>query len=252
MLFAGEQGDPDGGRRERSAPRPGAAGTQRELFAPQCPEGARVDPVVTRFADQPAWCVRAPIPSMDGNMQHYFEVETGHLIGWEGSGLSSFQFCAPTAFGDLALPPSITRFRLEDGLEHVLEIERVTWIEAPENLFERPASVARLLRTPEQIRVATERLRTRFAGVLGSWEGGDGSMIGRVTVSIVDGNLQMTTFRGTNLVDVPATDNGLFRLEAAPVSFRIEFDEAGRPAALMTRYPGPSGMRGDRLARVAD
>ena len=106
---------------------------------------------------------------------YYFSVRTGRLVGSEGTGLSTLVFHGSQRLGGLTLPDRVTRFRVEDGQEHVIKLTAAGWLESPADLFELPAPIRRILRTPADLERDGAALRKRFARALGRYRAKDKS-----------------------------------------------------------------------------
>jgi outer membrane protein assembly factor BamB len=217
----------------------------RELVAPRCPDEAVTDRRPQRFAERRCWRVTAPIEGVpDGVTVFWFDVETGALVGTEGTGRSTLVYGARRVFEGVALPTTITRYRAEDGQEHVLRVEAATWVEPSTELVALPASVRRLMRTPEELAAAEAELRERFASWLGTYH--DDAWDMDVEVRIADGSLQMVPGDGRESlsIDVDSGKDGVYRVFGPP--FRVSFGDVknGR-ATTATLYFGP-GPDADR------
>src|SRR5690606_20897326 len=137
-----------------------------DLFAPKCPRGAATAPAPERFAETECWRVTAPTTfRVDGKLaakSYYFETANGRLIGTDGQTQSRLVFGGEQKLAGMTLPRTITRFRVEDGQEHVLTITAAEWLDPPADLFAMPDEIKRLLRTPEQLAEDTADLNKRF------------------------------------------------------------------------------------------
>ncbi|MCP5042051.1 MAG: hypothetical protein GY944_13560, partial [bacterium] len=162
-----------------------------ELFAPTCPKGAVTRPRIIRFAETQCWKVTS-----SAGKSFYFHSETGHLVGTEGDGISTLVFHGSQRLGGLTLPKSITRFRADDGQEHVMVLTAAKWIKPPADLFALPPAIKRIMRTPAELLRDAAALQKRFAKALGRYQAKDKSTPLRddvVTLRVRDGELWFAT-----------------------------------------------------------
>ncbi|MFT5288218.1 MAG: outer membrane protein assembly factor BamB [Planctomycetota bacterium] len=220
------------------------------LFAPSCPKGAEVRPHPTRFAETECWQVSAPLAARDGGepgrQYHYFDLETGALVGSEGDGLSTLVFHGSQSLDGLTLPTSMTRYRAEDGQEHTLVFTAASWIETPTDLFELPAGIQRLLRSPEEIERDNTALRQRFAGALAAYKPQDKDTPLEddiIELQVHDGELWFVTPEPEFRIDVGGEEDGVFPIDGPPLRISLEIGQDGKATVLRIHMPGPGGER---------
>jgi outer membrane protein assembly factor BamB len=144
------------------------------LLAPPCPPVAKTAPKPVLFAEMKCWRVTEPLASNGSKpttRSYFFATDTGLLRGTEGATQSTLVFAGMQKLGEMTLPKSITRFRLEDGQEHVMQIASAQWWALPADFVALPAEVQRILRTsPRHSRATRPRTRTHpFATTSSSW-----------------------------------------------------------------------------------
>ncbi|MFT7486967.1 MAG: outer membrane protein assembly factor BamB, partial [Candidatus Paceibacteria bacterium] len=229
------------------------------LFAPPCPEGAKVRPQPRLFAETKCWQVASPMARLDGGapgiQHHYFDHESGTLVGTEGEGLSTLVFQGSQVLNGLTLPKSITRFRAEDGQEHTLVISAAQWIETPTDRFLPPPAIERLLRSPAEIERANEELRKRFAGALARYaprEQDTPLEDDIIELQVHDGELWFVTAEPEFRIDVNGEQDGVFPIDGPPFRISLELGPNGQANVLRIQMPGPDGEQLVSCDRLAD
>ncbi|MFT5154522.1 MAG: hypothetical protein ACI841_004530, partial [Planctomycetota bacterium] len=193
--------------------------------------------------------VVSPMAAFDdqpGHKYHYFELETGALIGSEGDGLSTLVFHEWRSLGGMTLPKSVTRYRAEDGQEHEFVITSAQWIETPAELFELPVTVQRLLRSPAEIEQENAKLRERFAGALARYEPQEKDTPLEddiIELQVHDGELWFVTPEPEFRIDVAEEKDGVFPIDGPPLRVSLENDEDGQTTVLWIHMLGPGGER---------
>ncbi len=216
----------------------------RDLFAPACPENA-MPPEPARFAETDCWRVRNVIgEAEDGALltrTFYFDVDGGRLVGSEGTGLSTLILQGSQDIEGLTLPERITRFRAEDGQEHVMTIMAAEWITPAEDLFTMPIGVQRLTRTPAEIARDEAELKTRFASALGARyqaEKTDTPLRDAIVeLRVHDGEAWFVMPDNELRLAVERAKDGAYPIEGIPVTLTIELGENGVANALVLQDP---------------
>ncbi|MFT4514679.1 MAG: hypothetical protein ACI91B_003391 [Planctomycetota bacterium] len=210
-----------------------------DLFLPACPNGARTTKKPVRFADTACWQVTAKIPTGEDeqvrDVKHYFAVETGRLAGREGPKQSTIVLHGSQQLSGLTLPERITRYRADNGQEHVMTLQAAEWITTPTELFEPPPSILRLKRTPAELARATATLQKRFAGALARYQANDkDSPVGDdiITLSVHDGELWVSTPGPEFRIPADADKDGVYAADGPPIRFSMVLDKTGRTTAL--------------------
>tara|TARA_R110002072_G_scaffold109160_1_gene236355 strand:- start:144624 stop:146843 length:2220 start_codon:yes stop_codon:yes gene_type:complete len=216
-----------------------------DLFAPACPGSAQVAKKPVRFAETACWQVTSQIPAGDGEsartVKHYFTVATGRLVGREGPKQSTLVLHGSQQLGGLTLPARITRYRAEDGQEHILTLQAAEWITTPAKLFQQPPPILRLLRSPADLARDTAALKQRFAGALARYKPKETDTPLEddiVTLRVHHGELWFATPEPEFRIAVEAEKDGVFGVDGPPIRFSFVNDKTGRTTALKMMMPG--------------
>jgi hypothetical protein len=215
-----------------------------DLFVPDCPSSAQTAPKPVRFAETACWQVTSQFPAGAGAearmVKHFFAVATGRLVGREGLRQSTIVLHGSQQLGGLTLPARITRYRAEDGQEHIMTLQAAEWITPSTEQFAMPAPIRRLTRTPAEFARDTAALTKRFAGALARYQGkatdeplGDDVVKLRVHDGELWFSLPGTEFR----VAVETEKDGAFRIDGPPIRISIVLDQAGRSTAIKLIEP---------------
>ncbi|MFN3242675.1 MAG: PQQ-binding-like beta-propeller repeat protein [Planctomycetota bacterium] len=191
-----------------------------QLFAPTCPEGAKTSGPV-RFAETECWKVTAS--SAGDSRSFYFAVDSGRLRGTEGARRSTLVYHGSQRLSGLTLPQSITRYRAEDGQEHVMALQGAEWVEVGD-AFAQPSAIRRLMRTPAEIARDTEALKKEFASILGRYKPTmKNTPLGEreVAMSVSDGELWFGPDGDRNRVCVDEKKDGAYPISGIPVDLEI-------------------------------
>lgn len=221
-----------------------------DMLAPICPNDAKTDPTPVRFAENACWKVRS---KLDGhNRSHYFRVDSGQLVGSDGQGLSTILLHGSQRLNGMTLQRSITRFRAEDGQEHVMQITSAAWIDVPAKLFEMPVAVTRLLRTPAQLAADEAKLRKRFAGAFARYQAKDKGTPIRddiFTLRVRDGDLWLGTQEAPFRIAVERESEGTMPLDGPPIRTAIVRGDDGKATAIKIIMPGGNELLMYRLPK---
>lgn len=210
-----------------------------DLFVPACPSSARTTKKPVSFAETACWQVTAKIRTGEGEqvreVKHYFAVETGRLAGREGPKQSTIVLHGSQQLSGLTLPERITRYRADNGQEHVMTLQAAEWITTPTELFKPPPSILRLKRTPAELAQATATLQKRFAGALARYQANDtDSPVGDeiIILSVHDGELWVSTPGPEFRIPAEADKDGVYAADGPPIRFSMVLDKTGRTKAL--------------------
>ncbi|MEM9378771.1 MAG: PQQ-binding-like beta-propeller repeat protein [Planctomycetota bacterium] len=221
-------------------------------FAPSTPKGAAVLPDLVRFADRDCWCVTSP-SKREGDptvVRHYFSSRDGRLVGREGSGMSTLAFEGDLQVGDALLPATFTRYRADDGQEHVLRFEEGAWVEPDASLFDPPRAIRRLLRTKAERLEDEADMRERFGPSLGAYRNDEVRLLPGFSIEVSDGELRLRDLDGNDFViDAEDDEGGFLQILGLPPRIRLTAEEDGTRVALLP-VPGPQGVRPVRFPRV--
>ncbi len=213
-----------------------------QLFAPTLPTGAATTATPARFAERDCWKVVATMATGDLRT-FYFDAASGQLRGTEGTRRSTLVYHGSQRLQGLTLPERITRYRAEDGQEHVLAIESAEWIDVGDT-FAKPGAILRLLRTPEEIARATKALTERFRASLATYR----PLITETPLG--DRKVQLVVRDGELWLELPgepyracseAEKDGKIRIDGLPIELVIVATEkADEPTIAII---GPDGMK---------
>ena len=121
------------------------------------------------FDDRACWAVAAV--SKDGvERTFYFERASGLLAGWDGEAQPAVALSDYADFEGVWLPTRRVELAPETGEELTIHIESVSFNAVDPAVFEPPAAIRDLLRTPEEIAAEEERLRAAYAELLGRYD----------------------------------------------------------------------------------
>lgn len=221
-------------------------------FAPRMPAGASTVSRSVRFADQDCWCVtsRSERSGEPIVVRHYFSTPSGRLVGREGDGMSTLAFEGELRIGELLLPATITRYRADDGQEHVLRLDEGEWVEPDAALFDPPRAIRRLFRTDEELRADEAALRERFGPALGAYRNEEVRILSGFTIEVSDGELRLRDPDGNDFViDTEDDRDGYLQILGLPPRLKLAAEDDGTRVALLP-VPGPQGMRTARFPKV--
>jgi len=209
-----------------------------ELFAPSGHATAQTAPKPERFAETLCWKVTSTIAApkqRTRSVQHFFAVDGGRLIGRQGKDESTVVLHGTQRLNGLTLPQSITRYRAEDGQEHIMAIEQAEWINTPAKLFEQPIAILRLRRTPAERARDDAALKKRFGEALAKYQAKDtGTPLGDdiVTLRIHDGDIWFALPDDEFRMAIEREKDGAIRVEGPPIEIALVKDDKGRTTAL--------------------
>ena len=145
----------------------------------------------TTFGDRTCWQVDV-VSKGSAKRSLYFDVETGRYAGRHGAEESRVIHADYREFEGLWLPTRITLLRPDTGEEEARYIEKVTFDQVDPAIFERPAEIAKLLWTPEEIAAKNAEAREKYGAYLGRYVGNFEPYAGRdFEMAIVRGDLVM-------------------------------------------------------------
>jgi outer membrane protein assembly factor BamB len=222
-----------------------------ETFAPRCPVGAVVEPKPVQFGDRTCWKVVSSLE--DGRaLAHFFEAETGRLVGREGDSLSTLTFGGAFELDGVRFPARITRFRAGNGQEEAMSITAGAWLDAPDDIFAMPDNVRRLQLSPEEVEAINVTLRARFSRELG-WYKMDLPMLPGDVLEIVvrNGQLASVIADDARALEVDSAEDGRYvvtRTGGATIEF--VYGPGGEVTGLRLRLPGPDGPEAFLLPRL--
>src|SRR5690606_33899808 len=162
------------------------------------------------------------------------------LIGTDGQTQSRLVFGGEQKLAGMTLPRTITRFRVEDGQEHVLTLTAAEWLDPPADLFAMPDEIKRFLRTPEQLAEDTADLNKRFGHALARYQAKD------TTTMIADDVIELVVRDGDLLLQPPgaafrvrAEDevDGVLPLAGMPFKIVLRVGEDGKQTVLEIHLP---------------
>ena len=230
--------------------------SMRDLFAPVAPDGATVLTRPVAYAETRCWKVTASVPGASGQPAatrvYYFDVDGGRLRGSAGSESSALLFGGSQQLLGATLPRSMTRYRLEDGQEHVMVFDQAEWVEVSSELFALPEAILRLLRSPAEIASANIALRKRFAKALGRYQATNkASPIGDdiIELEVRDGELWFANPGPAIRICTEAEVDGVLALDGPPFKFTIETNGAGLATALLVEMPDDVKIKLHRLPK---
>jgi outer membrane protein assembly factor BamB len=224
----------------------------REALDNECLSGPRVQGDartigLERFADRDCWAVAVSGPS-GARRTLYFDTASGLLAGRSAPEEAMVVLADWRAFDGIQLPARITWLRPGTGAEETFRVESAQWDVVDPAPFQRPAWIARELRSEEQKAADDERLRAAHAKFLGTYLGPDGV---RHAFDVVAGALALVVEgRDPDFVLEPDAEGRMF-LESLPTAYLVfERDAAGRASEM--RIEGLPGGEPFVCSRIDD
>lgn len=208
------------------------------MLAPECPADAKTRAAPVTFAETRCWCVSSSVPTKDGRtrkLKHYFATTDGRLVGREGENESTLAFHGTQERAGVRLPVRITRYRAEDGQEHVMTITSAEWITPPEDVFKRPVAILRLSRTKAEIARDSRALRQKFQAAFGTYQDkSKKTPLGNAAIRIVEhgGDLWFATPDAEFRLTTESEKDGVLAVEGPPIRITFVTGDDGRVSAL--------------------
>lgn len=225
-----------------------------ELFAPSGHASSQTSDKPVRFAETSCWKVTSTIAQPQQRtrtVQHFFAVDGGRLMGRQGKDESTVVFHGTQRLNGLTLPQRTTRYRAEDGQEHVMVIEQAEWIDAPAELFDQPVSVLRLRRTPAERARDNAALKKRFDEALARYQAKDtDTPLGEdiVTLRVHDGDIWFADPYDEYRLAIELEKDGVINVEGPPIQIALIKNDKGQTTALKMIM----GPRSILLGRLKD